>query len=112
MVRRRHWILRCIQTNWKEASGTDGIGAVCFGKNELWFSGVSQLSSGTGVPDYFLFLCSASEIRTNCEIDGDGYPTQYNKYLYSIEWSRFGNVTLSRYNFAEKNSNDGEWVEQ
>ena len=101
-----------IQTNWAKGNGEDSIGAVCFGKNELWFSAQKKLSSGTGVPDYFLFLCSASETRTNCEVGDDGYPTQYNKYLYSIEWSRFGNVTLSRYNFVEEDSIEGEWVEQ
>ena len=101
-----------IQTNWAPGNGDESIGGVCFGKNELWFSAAGKLSSGIGVPDYFLFLCSASEKRTNCEIGSDGYPTKYNKYLYSIEWSRFGNVTLSRYNFAKEDSVEGEWVEQ
>ena len=58
------------------------------------------------MPDYFLFLCSASETRTNCEIDEEGDPTQYNKHLYSLEWSRFGNVVLERWD------NNAGWVNQ
>ena len=101
-----------ILTNWPGASGNEGIGAICFGKDELWFSGTSKLSSGSGVPDYFLFLCSDYSGKKSCDVDSDGDPTRYNKHLYSIEWSRFGNVSLSRYNFTTKNSADGDWTEQ
>ena len=100
-----------ILTNWPGASGTEGVGAICFGKNELWFSGAKQLES-SGVPDYFLFLCSDHGDKTSCDVDTDGTPTRYNKHLYSIEWSRFGNISLSRYNFTTKNSTDGDWTEQ
>ena len=32
-----------IQTNWAKGNGEDSIGAVCFGKNELWFSEYSSI---------------------------------------------------------------------
>ena len=103
-----------IQTNWpaKDSKDEQGIGAVCFGKNEQWFSGTSQLSSGDidGVADQVLFLCSASD-DGDCGVSAAGNPTRYNKHLYEISWSRFGNVTLSRYNFSQKGSTDGQWTE-
>ena len=106
-----------ILTNWDGGSGLSSIGAVCFGKNETWFSAKEQLASGTNdVPDYYLFLCLAEayEGQTNCDVTG-GIPQKCNKYLYSIKWSRFGNISLSKFKFDPTNCKedevDGEWNE-
>ena len=106
-----------ILTNWDGGSGVSSIGAVCFGKNETWFSAKEQLASGTNdVPDYYLFLCSAEayEGQTNCDVTG-GIPQKCNKYLYSIKWSRFGNISLSKFKFdtakCKEDEVDGEWNE-
>ena len=104
--------LENVSTAW-----TGGVGAVCFGKNETWFSAKEQLASGTNdVPDYYLFLCSAEayEGQTNCDVTG-GIPQKCNKYLYSIKWSRFGNISLSKFKFdtakCKEDEVDGEWNE-
>ena len=83
------------------------IGAICFGKNDQWFSGAGQLETG-GIPDGALFICDISAIRNICQVDDEGNPPAdvEHKYLYSIEWSRFGNVALDRWN-----ENAG-WVNQ
>ena len=98
--------LENIQTNWT------GKGAVCFGKNEVWFSGAENLAPG-GTPDLVLYICPTSSEKDFCDVDTNGEPNRYNKYLYEIEWSIFGNLTLSRYYFKDKiDPKNGEWIEQ
>ena len=94
-----------VATTWR-----DKIGAVCFGKNDQWYSGNGQLVSGTDdvIVDNFLFICNRSKIRFECDIDnGTGEPITEHDYLYAIEWSRFGNIKLEKWN--KRNS---EWIEQ
>ena len=98
--------LENIQTNWT------GKGAVCFGKNEVWFSAAENLAPG-GTPDLVLYICPTSSEKDFCDVDTNGEPNRYNKYLYEIEWSIFGNLTLSRYYFKDKlDVKNGEWIEQ
>ena len=98
--------LENIQTNWT------GKGAVCFGKNEVWFSAAENLAPG-GTPDLVLYICPTSSEKDFCDVDTNGEPNRYNKYLYEIEWSIFGNLTLSRYYFRDKvDPKNGEWIEQ
>ena len=84
-----------------------GIGAVCFGKNDQWFSGAGTLAVG-GIPDGALFICDIGVGRNTCDVNDEGDPATgvEHRYLYSIEWSRFGYVVLERWN-----SNAG-WVTQ
>ena len=101
----RQIILENVATTWR-----DEIGAVCFGKNDQWYSGNGQLVSGTDdvIVDNFLFICNRSKIRFECDIDnGTGEPITEHDYLYAIEWSRFGNIKLEKWN--KRNS---EWIEQ
>ena len=101
----RQIILENVATTWR-----DEIGAVCFGKNDQWYSGNGQLVSGTDdvIVDNFLFICNRSKIRFECDIDnGTGEPISEHDYLYAIEWSRFGNIKLEKWN--KRNS---EWIEQ
>ena len=82
-----------------------GIGAVCFGKNDQWFSGAGQLAVG-GVPDSALFICDIGVGRNICDVNDTGNPEEEHRYLYSIEWSRFGNVVLERWD------NNAGWINQ
>ena len=84
-----------------------GTGAVCFGKNDQWFSGAGTLAVG-GIPDGALFICDIGVGRNTCDVNDEGSPTTgvVHKYLYSIEWSRFGNVVLERWD------NNAGWVNQ
>ena len=84
-----------------------GTGAVCFGKNDQWFSGAGTLAVG-GIPFGALFICDIGVGRNTCDVNDEGSPTTgvVHKYLYSIEWSRFGNVVLERWD------NNAGWVNQ
>ena len=98
--------LENVATTW-----TGEVGAVCFGKNERWFSGAGNLTSGLGadvIVDNFLFICSRTNARTQCDVDATtGQPVTEHENLYAIEWSRFGNITLEKWN-----SRDLQWVAQ
>ena len=84
-----------------------GIGAVCFGKNDQWFSGAGTLAVG-GIPDGALFICDIGVGRNTCDVNDEGSPSTgaVHRYLYAIEWSRFGNVVLERWD------NNAGWVNQ
>lgn len=101
--------LKNVATTW---TGNDG--AVCFSKNERWYSGAGTLQTslpGDGdvarTVDNNLFICRRTNDRTSCDVDSNGTPTSEHKHLYAIEWSRFGNVTLEKWD--KRNS---EWVKQ
>ena len=95
-----------VATTWK---GDDG--AVCFGKNDKWYSGNGELVSSSGddvIVDSYLFICNRSNTRSQCDIDNlTGEPTTEHDHLYVIEWSRFGNIKLEKWN-----KRDLEWIEQ
>ena len=102
----RQIVLDNVATTW-----SDKIGAVCFGKNDQWYSGNGELVSSSGVDvivDSYLFICNRSNTRFECDIDNvTGEPTTEHDYLYVIEWSRFGNIKLEKWN-----KRDSEWIEQ
>ena len=95
-----------VATTWREDKG-----AVCFGKNDQWYSGNDKLVSSSGGDvsvDSYLFICNRSRTRSLCDIDNStGEPTTEHDYLYAIEWSRFGNIKLEKWN-----KRDLEWIEQ
>ena len=103
--------LENVSTAW-----TGGIGAVCFGKNERWFNGNSNLVSGTGdnaVVDNFLFICNRIDDDSQCNIR-NGLPFTEHKNLFAIEWSRFGNISIDKWKSAGVVDNPalGDWVRQ
>ena len=102
----RQIVLDNVATTWRDKKG-----AVCFGKNDQWYSGNGELVSSSGGDlsvDSYLFICNRSRTRSQCDIDNDtGEPTTEHDYLYVIEWSRFGNIKLEKWN-----KRDLEWVEQ
>ena len=95
-----------VATTWREDKG-----AVCFGKNDQWYSGNGKLVSSSGddvIVDSYLFICNRSRTRFLCDIDNStGEPTTEHDHLYVIEWSRFGNIKLEKWN-----KRDSEWIEQ
>lgn len=102
----RQIVLDNVATTWR-----DKIGAVCFGKNDQWYSGNGELVSSSGddvIVDSYLFICNRSNTRSQCDIDNvTGEPTTEHDHLYVIEWSRFGNIKLEKWN-----KRDAEWIEQ
>ena len=102
----RQIVLDNVATTWR-----DDVGAVCFGKNDQWYSGNGELVSSSGddvIVDSYLFICNRSNTRSQCDIDNvTGEPTTEHDHLYVIEWSRFGNIKLEKWN-----KRDLEWIEQ
>ena len=102
----RQIVLDNVATTWREDKG-----AVCFGKNDQWYSGNGKLVSSSGGDvsvDSYLFICNRSRTRSQCDIDNyTGEPTTEHDHLYVIEWSRFGNIKLEKWN-----KRDSEWIEQ
>ena len=102
----RQIVLDNVATTWR-----DDVGAVCFGKNDQWYSGNGELVSSSGddvIVDSYLFICNRSNTRSQCDIDNvTGEPTTEHDHLYVIEWSRFGNIKLEKWN-----KRDSEWIEQ
>lgn len=89
-----------ITTNLTEDS------AVCFSKNPRWFSGAGGLSSGEGndsVADEILYICKRTNAVPACTFGTDGEPTDPEEnMMYSIEWTRFGEVTLDKWSYKLK----------
>ena len=57
-----------------------GTGAVCFGKNDQWFSGAGTLAVG-GIPDGALFICDIGIDRNTCEVN-DRETRKWNIGIY------------------------------
>ena len=89
----------------------DGEAAVCFSKNARWYSGAGNFVSGTGssmVVDGTMFLCIRPSDVNFCAVDeSTGNPTIVVENLYSVDWTRFGDVTLDKWS-----SISNEWVSQ
>ena len=89
----------------------DGEAAVCFSKNARWYSGAGNFVSGTGssmVVDGTMFLCIRPTDVNFCAVDeSTGNPTIVVENLYSVDWTRFGDVTLDKWS-----SISNEWVSQ
>ena len=89
----------------------DGVGAVCFGKNDKWYSGAENFISVLGGEisvDNLFFICNRTRDFPKCYIDeGTGNPTRTHDNLFLVEWSRFGNVTMEKWNEGKN-----DWVLQ
>ena len=90
---------------------TKGVGAVCFSKDGTWYSGggnfISELGGETSVDDVF-FICSRESSLTKCDVsEGDGTPEVDHENLFSVQWSRFGNVTLEKWSQRQE-----DWILQ
>jgi prepilin-type N-terminal cleavage/methylation domain-containing protein len=108
----RHIILDDVATTFKEDRG-----AVCFSKSGNYFNANGALASGTeNVPDEFIFICTRTTSSSSCTINGDGDPEEGNvyaekkKFLFSIGWTRFGDVSLEKWSQKMGEGADGEPV--
>ena len=95
----------------KFSSNFSGEAAVCFSKDARWFSGAGNFVSGetgdTSV-DQTMFLCIKPSDVPTCAIDeGSGEPTVVVDNVYSIDWTRFGEVTVDKWSSLTE-----EWVLQ
>jgi len=95
----------------KFASNFSGEAAVCFSKNARWFSGAGNfLSTGGGdtIVDQTMFLCIKDDDVATCAInETNGEPTTVVDHVYSIDWTRFGDVTVDKWSTLLN-----EWVLQ
>lgn len=107
----RQITLQGVATAW-----TGSVGAVCFGKNDLWFSGNGELASSSPTSnevtvDNYLFICDRSNTPIQCDVDPTtGAPRTKHGQLYAIEWSRFGNISVEKW--YPPDVNNGEWIYQ
>ena len=107
----RQITLQGVATTW-----TGRVGAVCFGKNDLWFSGNGELASSSPLSnevtvDNYLFICDRSNTPIQCNMDpATGAPRTEHGQLYAIEWSRFGNISVEKW--YPPDVNNGEWIYQ
>jgi prepilin-type N-terminal cleavage/methylation domain-containing protein len=111
----RQIVLDNIATTW-----TKKTVAVCFGKNERWFSATSNFSSsppppkeeeGGGLsmqsmlnsPSNQLIVCRRTSTQSQC----DQADPSASEQSFKIEWSRFGNVKLEKWD-----KRNGSWTLQ
>ena len=85
----------------KFASNFSGEAAVCFSKDARWFSGAGNFVSGetgdTSV-DQTMFLCIKDDDVPTCAVDeSSGKPTVVVENVYSIDWTRFGDITVDKW---------------
>ena len=110
----RQIILDDVATTFKDSEG-----AVCFSKSGNYFNANVALASGTAnVPDEFIFICTRTTSSSSCTINSDdGDPEEGNvyaekkKFLFSIGWTRFGDVSLEKWSQKMGEGADGEPVE-
>ena len=111
----RQIVLDNIATTW-----TKKTVAVCFGKNERWFSATSNFTSsppppkeeeGGGLsmqsmlnsPSNQLIVCRRTPTQSQC----DQADPSASEQSFKIEWSRFGNVKLEKWD-----KRNGSWALQ
>lgn len=80
----------------------EGESAICFSKNAKWFSGAGTFVTGTGddiAIDERMFVCLRSGAGNTCGVDeASGIPADTSdKNLFSIDWTRFGDITIDKW---------------
>ena len=78
-----------------------GEAAVCFSKDGRWFSADENFISGTD-PVYGMFICEQSAMSCTAE---SGEIKENVQYLYEVNWTRFGNINLEKYD-----GNKEKWI--
>ena len=79
-----------------------GVAAVCFAKNSKWYSGAGNFLSFAGGEisvDSLFFICNRNDDFPRCFVDeATGIPNRDHDHLFLVEWSRFGNITMEKWN--------------
>jgi len=85
----------------KFASNFTGEAAVCFSKDAKWYSGAGNFVAGGGGDtsvDQTMFLCIKADDVPTCAVDeGSGEPTVVVDNVFSIDWTRFGDITVDKW---------------
>jgi prepilin-type N-terminal cleavage/methylation domain-containing protein len=88
-------------------------GTICFSKDGTWYSADGEFESSNSIIEK-LYICNGTSTITKCNVPGPfspkpkyPIPGSEHKYVFEINWSRFGNVTMEKWN-KKKN----EWVVQ
>ena len=88
-------------------------GTICFSKDGTWYSADGQFESDQSITEK-LYICNGTSTITKCDVTGPFIPKPENpipgsehEYVFEINWSRFGNVTMEKWNVKEN-----EWVIQ
>ena len=88
-------------------------GTICFSKDGTWYSADGEFESSNSIIEK-LYICNGTSTITKCKVTGPFIPKPENpipgsehEYVFEINWSRFGNVTMEKWNVKK-----GEWVEQ
>ena len=88
-------------------------GTICFSKDGTWYSADGQFESDQSITEK-LYICNGTSTITKCNVTGPFIPKPENpipgsehEYVFEINWSRFGNVTVEKWNVKK-----GEWVQQ
>ena len=85
-------------------SFTSGVGAVCFSKDGSYYSAIGDLISASKVLEW-IYICGDKVDSCNPKEFVIGVPNMKN--LYILTWSRFGNITLEKWD-----KNNGVFVAQ
>ena len=79
-----------------------GVGAVCFSKDGQWYSASKNLINGN-VPITSIYICEKElESCVTENAKGEIVIDDEVEYLYAVSWSRFGNITLYKYDSTEE----------
>ena len=88
-------------------------GTICFSKDGTWYSADGEFESSQSITEK-LYICNGTSTITKCDVTGPFIPKPGNpipgsehEYVFEINWSRFGNVTMEKWNVKEN-----EWVIQ
>ena len=93
--------------------------AVCFSTEGTYYSGNGQFVSELGGElsiDSVVIICNSKRIDDFCDVNDSPLtpkPTtvENNSPIYAVNWTRFGNVTLEKWN-QKANAGAGDWVLQ
>ncbi len=87
-----------IAVNFEDSSGT-----VCFSKDGTWYIAAERFESSV-----VFYICEGKIIK--CVVSTDDEVTKLNDeqdHLFSLNWSRFGNITLEKWSKSKK-----KWILQ
>ena len=108
----RQIILDDVATTFSDPEEAERVGVVCFSKSGNYFNANGTLASGTAnVPDEFISICTRTTSSSSCtDPDEDNVYAEKKKFLFSIGWTRFGDVSLEKWSQKMVEGADGEPV--
>ena len=105
----RQIILDDVATTFSDPEDAERVGVVCFSKSGNYFNANGTLASGTAnVPDEFISICTRTTSSSSCtDPDEDNVYAEKKKFLFSIGWTRFGEVSLEKWSQKMGEGADG-----